>query len=83
MSEPMTTFLDHSDKAHVRGKAGFALCTKVEHRFARSAGKRIEKKRGELGMNVVRPRAFVFIVEREGPLKERIDELLQEGPPHT
>jgi hypothetical protein len=74
MSEPMATFLDHSDKAHVSEKVGFALCTKVEHRFARSAGKRIEKKRKKLGMNVVRPHAFVFIVELEGPLKERIEE---------
>jgi flavodoxin len=34
MSEPMAMFLDRLDKAHVRGKAGFAFDTKVEHRLA-------------------------------------------------
>jgi len=73
-SELMAMFLDRLDRAHVSGKAGFAFDTKVEHRFAGSAGRRIEKKLKKLGMKVIMPRASAIVVGREGPLKEGTEE---------
>ena len=78
MSEPMAMFLDHLDKALVRGKAGFAFDTKVEHRFAGSAGKRIEKKLKKLGMKVVRPYASAIVAGREGPLQEGTEDMFRQ-----
>ena len=78
MSEPMAVFLDRVDKALVSGKAGFAFDTKVEHRFAGSAGKRIERKLKKLGMKVVRPHASVIVVGREGPLKEGMEDVFRQ-----
>ena len=78
MSEPMAMFLDRLDKAHVSGKVGFAFDTKVEHRFAGSAGKRIEKKLKKLGLKVVRPHASAIVVGREGPLKEGTEDMFRQ-----
>jgi flavorubredoxin len=78
MSEPMATFLDRLDKAHVSGKVGFAFDTKVEHRFAGSAGKRIEKKMKKLGMRVIRPHASAIVVGREGPLTEGTEDTFRQ-----
>jgi flavorubredoxin len=78
MSEPMAMFLDRVDKSLVKGKEGFAFDTKVEHRFAGSAGKRIEKKLKKLGMKVIRPYASAIVVGREGPLKEGTEDTFRQ-----
>jgi flavorubredoxin len=78
MSEPMAMFLDRLDKALVKGKAGFAFDTKVVHRFAGSAGKRIEKKLKKLGMKVVRPHASAIVAGREGPLQEGTEDMFRQ-----
>jgi flavorubredoxin len=78
MSEPMAMFLDKLNKSLVKGKAGFSFDTKVEHRFAGSAGKRIERTLKKLGMKVVRPHASAIVVGREGPLKEGTEDMFRQ-----
>ncbi|MGB8310585.1 MAG: hypothetical protein WCE81_01820 [Halobacteriota archaeon] len=63
-------FLDCLDKALVRGKAGFAFDTKLEHRFVGSAGKRIGRKLKKLRMKVVRPHASAIVMGEKGRLKK-------------
>lgn len=76
-SEPIRGFLKKLKAAGLKGKRAFAFDTKIRHRFAGSAGKKIEKRLKRLGMDVVRPYASAIVEGREGPLEEGMEEMFR------
>jgi len=78
-SKPMKEFLDRLKTVDLHGKAGFAFDTKLESRFSGSAAKFIEKKLGDLGLDIIKVRASAIVVGRKEKGSKAGDAVLKEG----
>ncbi len=70
LSDAMKTFTKQLKGADVKNKKAFAFDTKYDSRFAGSAGKVIEQRMKQNGMQIVMAHASAFVLGKEGPLKD-------------
>jgi flavorubredoxin len=82
-SKPLKAFLEQLKGLDLKGRRGFAFDTKLDSRLSGSAGKFIEKRLQELGIEIIRPRASALVTCEKGDrpentmLKEGMEELFQ------
>ena len=60
-SKPMKAFLEQLPGPALRGRLGFAFETKLDGHLSGSAGKFIERRLKQLGMEIVRPHATAIV----------------------
>jgi flavodoxin len=74
----MKEFLQKLEDVDISGKRAFAFDTKLESRFAGSAGKRIEKKLKKLGTTIVKSHVSAIVKGNEGPLEDGSEETFEQ-----
>lgn len=74
MSKSMKTFLEKLEDLDLKDKNAFVFDTRVEQRFAGSAGKTIEKQLKRFGLRIVKPYVSAIVKGTEGPLEEGMEE---------
>lgn len=74
VSKPMKTFLEKLMDLDLKDKNAFVFDTRVEQRFAGSAGKTIEKQLIRIGVRIVKPYLSAIVKGTEGPLEEGMEE---------